>query len=86
MVGAGGGLLEPLRRPVMPRLRGTIVLSAVLTGLIAIYSSFGAIDRSDDMRGRFASIELRVGDYTLDNTHPIRGDAGGVSPRGSRRR
>src|SRR4029450_3278626 len=32
----------------------------------------------------FGTVEVRVGDYTLDNTHPIRGDAGGVSPRTTR--
>jgi predicted Zn-dependent protease len=47
-----------------------------------ILSSFGAIERSDESRGRFASVEVRVGDYTLDNTHPVRGEGGG--PRGGR--
>jgi predicted Zn-dependent protease len=42
-----------------------------------IIASFGAIQRSDESRGRFATVEVRVGDYTLDNTHPIRGEAGG---------
>ena len=40
-----------------------------------ILASFGAIDRSDENRQRFATVEVRVGDYQLDNTHPIRGDA-----------
>ncbi len=42
-----------------------------------ISASMGALDRSDDSRGRFGSVEVRVGDYTLDNTHPIRGEGGG---------
>jgi predicted Zn-dependent protease len=42
-----------------------------------IVASMGALDRSDDSRGRFGTIEVRVGDYTLDNTHPIRGEGGG---------
>jgi predicted Zn-dependent protease len=46
-----------------------------------ILASFGAIDRSDDNRQRFATVEVRVGDYQLDNTHPIRGDARAQSPR-----
>jgi predicted Zn-dependent protease len=46
-----------------------------------IQASFGAIDRSDDSRQRFATVEVRVGDYELDNTHPIRGDARALSPR-----
>ena len=46
-----------------------------------ISASLGAIEQSDERRGRFATVEVRVGDYTLDNTHPIRGDAGATSPR-----
>jgi predicted Zn-dependent protease len=49
-----------------------------------ISASFGALERSDESRGRFGTVEVRVGDYTLDNTHPIRGDASGVSPRTAR--
>jgi predicted Zn-dependent protease len=45
-----------------------------------IAASFGALDRSDESRGRFGTVEVRVGDYALDNTHPIRGEGGG-SPR-----
>ena len=46
-----------------------------------ILASFGAIDRSDEARQRFATVEVRVGDYELDNTHPIRGDARALSNR-----
>jgi predicted Zn-dependent protease len=46
-----------------------------------ILASFGAIDRSDDNRQRFATVEVRVGGYQLDNTHPIRGDVRALSPR-----
>jgi TldD protein len=46
-----------------------------------IISSFGALDHSDESRGRFGTVEVRVGDYTLDNTHPIRGEGGGGTPR-----
>jgi len=46
-----------------------------------IAASYGALDQSDDARSRFASVEVRVGDYTLDNTHPIRGDSRANSPR-----
>jgi predicted Zn-dependent protease len=46
-----------------------------------IMASVGAIDRSDESRQRFATAEVRVGDYQLDNTHPIRGDARANSPR-----
>jgi predicted Zn-dependent protease len=49
-----------------------------------IIASMGALDRSDDSRTRLATIDVRVGDYTLDNTHPIRGEGGGGSPRAGR--
>lgn len=40
---------------------------------IRISSSFGALTESDDNRSRILDIVLRLGDYTLDNTHPMRG-------------
>jgi len=49
-----------------------------------IVASFGALDRSDDSRARFGTVEVRVGDYALDNTHPIRGEGGGAPPRAGR--
>ena len=46
-----------------------------------ISAAFGALQRSDEARNRFASVEVRVGDFTLDNTHPLRGDASASRPR-----
>ena len=46
-----------------------------------IVASFGALQRSDDGRSRIASVQVRVGDYLVDNTHPIRGEFG-QSPSG----
>lgn len=46
-----------------------------------IVAAFGAIERSDEGHQRFATVEVRVGDYFLDNTHPIRGDARAMGPR-----
>ena len=43
-------------------------------------ASVGALLRSDQAQSRAASVEVRVGDYTFDNTHPLRGD-GNVGPR-----
>jgi predicted Zn-dependent protease len=40
---------------------------------IRLTSSFGALTSSDDQRTRLLDIDLRVGGYALDNTHPIRG-------------
>lgn len=49
-----------------------------------IHASFGAVGASDESRNRFATVEVRVGDYALDNTHPIRGDGGPSGPRVAR--
>ncbi len=38
-----------------------------------VSASFGVLTGSDENRRRQLDIDLRVGDYTLDNTHPIRG-------------
>ena len=46
-----------------------------------ILAAFGAIERSEENHQRFATVEVRVGDYFLDNTHPIRGDARAMGPR-----
>src|SRR5262245_58340379 len=46
-----------------------------------ILAAFGAIVRSEQDHQRFATVEVRVGDYVLDNTHPIRGDARAMSNR-----
>lgn len=44
-------------------------------------ASFGALQQSSENRGRTATVEVRVGEYFLDNTHPIRGDVSAMSPR-----
>src|SRR5215212_9792943 len=46
-----------------------------------ILAAFGAVERSDETHQRYATVEVRVGDYFLDNTHPIRGDARAMGPR-----
>jgi TldD protein len=47
-------------------------------------ASFGALHQNDELHNRFATVEVRVGDYELDNTHPIRGDSRAMGPRVSR--
>ena len=49
-----------------------------------ILANFGAVERTEESRQRFAAVDVRVGDYTLDNTHPIRGEGGGGGGRGGR--
>jgi TldD protein len=43
---------------------------------VDISSSFGAIVGSTDVTTRLLDLDLRVGDYPLDNTHPMRGGEG----------
>jgi predicted Zn-dependent protease len=51
----------------------------------SVGSSFGALVSSSESTSRALDIDLRVGDPTLDNTHPLRGDEppGGSRPVGS---
>jgi TldD protein len=44
------------------------------TRLARVAASGGSLLRSDLSHNRAASVEVRVGDYTFDNTHPLRGD------------
>jgi TldD protein len=48
---------------------------------IQIVASFGGLQRSDDMRSRAGTVEVRVGDYTLDSTHPLRSGKTSGGPR-----
>ncbi len=43
---------------------------------VTIMSSFGSLVRCDSNRSRVLLIDLRVGDYQLDNTHQIRANGG----------
>ena len=43
----------------------------------SVRGSLGAVHRSDGDRARSLDVDLRVGDYSLDNTHQIRGGGGG---------
>ncbi|HYG99998.1 MAG TPA: metallopeptidase TldD-related protein [Terriglobales bacterium] len=38
---------------------------------ISVSSSFGALASSTDNKSRVVDIDLRVGDYNVDNTHPV---------------
>jgi predicted Zn-dependent protease len=49
---------------------------------VRVTSSFGTIISSDETHERRLDIDLRVGSYKLDNSHPIRGDMfGGFADR-----
>ena len=47
---------------------------------INVESNFGALTGSSDRTTRLLDLDLRVGDYKLDNTHKI--EEGGIEPRG----
>jgi predicted Zn-dependent protease len=47
------------------------------TKTTTMHASFGALLRTDEDHQRLGSVEVRVGDYALDNTHPMRGDSNG---------
>ncbi len=38
---------------------------------VSVSSSFGALVHSSDSRTRYLDLDLRVGDYNVDNTHPL---------------
>ena len=46
---------------------------------VSVNGSFGTLIRSDENVGRILDIDLRVGDYGLDNTRPIRGGFPGMA-------
>jgi TldD protein len=71
--------MQVLSQQAVPAYYGAYTLHDTRT--TQILAAFGAIDRSDETRQRFATVEVRVGDYVLDNTHPMRGDARAMSPR-----
>ncbi len=50
---------------------------------VVVFSSFGALVSSGDYRRRILDIDLRVGDYSLDNTHPVRGGFSSMGARSS---
>lgn len=49
---------------------------------VSVRSSFGSVTGWNEAENRILDIDLRVGDYALDNTRPIRGGGGGGFPRG----
>jgi predicted Zn-dependent protease len=71
--------MEVLARQPVPAYYGAYTVYDTRT--TQIVAAFGAVDRSDETRQRFATVEVRVGDYLLDNTHPMRGDTRAMSPR-----
>ena len=48
---------------------------------VQMVAAFGGLQRSDDVRSRSGTVEVRVGDYTLDSTHPLRSGQTSAAPR-----
>ena len=69
------------RQPVPPYFLSYEITE---THLIRVGASFGALSYNNEQRSRMLDIDLRVGDYALDNTHPVRGSATNWSDRYSR--
>ena len=69
------------RQPVPPYFLSYEITE---THLIRIGASFGALSYNNERRSRMLDIDLRVGDYALDNTHPVRGSITSRSDRYSR--
>jgi len=59
-------------QPVPPYYLGYEILE---THGFVVAGEFGKIEGSSESRSRSLDVELRVGDYNLDNTHEIRGEA-----------
>ena len=66
--------LQNLKKTPMP----PFFLSYQLTDnhAIEVSASFGALTGSTDQTTRYLDLDLRIGDYALDNTHPIRETGG----------
>ncbi len=58
------------KTPVAPYFLGSQLTD---NHAMRVIGSFGALTYSDEERTRVLDIDLRVGDYNLDNTHPLRG-------------
>lgn len=61
---------ELKKQPVAPYFMSYEIID---TSSATVTSSFGALARSITSHRRVAHIDLRVGDYALDNTHQVRG-------------
>lgn len=57
-----------------------LAYEAIERHTFSVSSSFGALQASNETRSRQFDIDLRVGDYALDNSHPLRGSAQNPAP------
>jgi TldD protein len=52
--------------------------------VVNMTTSFGALTRSDSSHHRMLLVDLRVGDYALDNTHQLRGSSDAFARSGAK--
>jgi TldD protein len=82
-----GAMQEELSRSMeqlqdQPQPPYFISYEVIDTQQVMVTASFGALTSSENDRMRTLDIDLRVGDYALDSSHPIRGDRyGGMFDR-----
>jgi TldD protein len=62
------------KQPVPPYFMSYEIID---TNSVVVTSGFGALTRSMGAHRRIAHVDVRVGDYALDNTHQVRGGAAG---------
>jgi TldD protein len=65
---------ELKKQPIAPYYLSYEIIDSNTT---TVSSTFGALERSNSAHRRIAHIDVRVGDYALDNTHQVRGRAQG---------
>jgi TldD protein len=65
---------ELKKQPIAPYYLSYEIIDSNST---TVSSTFGALERSNSAHRRIAHIDVRVGDYALDNTHQVRGRAQG---------
>ena len=67
---------ELKKQPVAPYYLSYEVIDS---NTVTVSSTFGALLHSSDAHRRVAHVDLRVGDYALDNTHQLSGRGGGLA-------
>src|SRR5579864_6928028 len=71
--------LDQLRRQDIPPYY--LSYQIIETRAASVSGSFGALTSSNESRDRLLLIDLRVGDYALDNTRQVRGNPLNPVPR-----
>ena len=67
---------ELKKQPVAPYYLSYEIIDSNAT---TVSSAFGALEHSNSAHRRIAHVDVRVGDYSLDNTHQVRGRAQGLA-------